>query len=267
MKKLLQTSRRRAAGSWLSLLVVTLLALAGFTLRAVDEKFDTFRAGSNVFLNVTVLHQTRTDIFLHHSNGMANVKVKDVDPETLKRLGYEIAPPEPKETRTPLSIPPTMITNLTQKLEDNPQFQAVEAQWAEQVAPRLPPISKGLIAGVIGAFLGLYLFFCFCCRLIVAKTGNEPGLLVWLPILKMLPLLRAAGMPGWWFLVWLIPVVGVIPAVMWCFKIVETRGKSVLWAILLLLPVTNLVAFLYLAFSDGSASDADRAAQPLRRAA
>ena len=178
-------------------------------------RFETFGAGSNTFMNVTVLSTNRTDIFLRHAGGIVNVKVKDVDPEILKQLGYKVAETESKTGRNALGpISNQMMTNLTQKLEENQQFKALASRWQAQMVPQLPPISKGLIAGVLGAFLAVYLFFSFCCRLIVKKTGNQPGILVWLPILKMLPLIRAAGMPGWWFLLWLVPGINIIPAVM-----------------------------------------------------
>ena len=296
MKKLLHVSTQYRASDFLPVILLLLLGAAGFTLRAVDEKFDTFHAssnspgekfdafrtsssnfiarfetfgvGPNTFINVTVLSTNRKDIFLRHAGGIVNVKVKDVDPEILKQLGYKVTEPEPKTGINALGpISNQMMTNFTQKIEVDPRFQALESQIQARLMPRLPPISKGLIAGVLGAFLAVYLFFSFCCMLIVKKTGNQPGILVWLPILKMLPLIRAAGMPGWWFLLWLVPVVNIIPAIMWCFKIVETRGKGVVWAIMLLLPVTNLLAFLYLAFSDGAAPEKNRAARPLSRAA
>lgn len=282
MKKLPQAFSQGWKSDLLAVMLLLLLGAAGFTLRAMaerldpfqtnatqfSEKFDAFRAGTNTFLNVAVLSANRTDIFLQHSGGLVNVKVKDVDPEILKQLGYKVAEPESKTGKNALGpISNQMITNLTQKLEATPQYQALENRWHAQLAPRMPPNSKGLIAGVIGAFVAVYLFFSFCCMLIVKKTGNQPGIMVWLPIVKMLPLIRAAGMPGWWFLLWLIPGINIVPAILWCFKIVETRGKSVLWAILLLLPVTNLLAFLYLAFSDGAAPDDKTAARPLARAA
>ncbi|MEK7785274.1 MAG: hypothetical protein AAB658_07610, partial [Chloroflexota bacterium] len=43
--------------------------------------------------------------------------------------------------------------------------------------------------------------------------------------------------------------------IVWCFKIVQARGKSVLAAIGLLLPVTNLLSLLYLAFSGGNGAE------------
>ena len=53
----------------------------------------------------------------------------------------------------------------------------------------------------------------------------------------------------------MIPLVNLIVQIVWCFKIVQKRGKHFLVAIALLLPVTNFFAILYLAFSNGEAED------------
>jgi uncharacterized membrane protein YhaH (DUF805 family) len=73
---------------------------------------------------------------------------------------------------------------------------------------------------------------------------------VWLPFLQMIPLLRAARMSGWWFLANFVPVLNIIMSVTWCFKIAEARGKSAFIGFLLLLPVTNIIALMVLAFAD-----------------
>ena len=50
-----------------------------------------------------------------------------------------------------------------------------------------------------------------------------------------IPMLRAAGMSGAWFLAYLIPGLNILAQIIWCFKIVAAREKSVLIAIMLLL--------------------------------
>jgi hypothetical protein len=111
--------------------------------------------------------------------------------------------------------------------------------------------SPRLIWAVLGIALVVYLFHCYCCMLICQKTGNPPGLLVWVPVLQLLPLLRAAGMSGWWFLAYCVPGLNIVAQILWCLNIAKARGMTVWFGVLLLLPVTNLLAFLYLAFSEG----------------
>ncbi len=99
--------------------------------------------------------------------------------------------------------------------------------------------------------LGLYLFFCFCCKRICEKTGQAPGALIWIPILQFIPLLRAAGMATWMFLLLLVPLVNVAVAVMMWVKICVACGKSPWLVILLFIPPINLIFFPYLAFANG----------------
>jgi hypothetical protein len=57
-------------------------------------------------------------------------------------------------------------------------------------------------------------------------------------------------------------VLDLVPAVLWAFKIAEARGKSVWVGVLLLLPITNVFAFLYLAFSNGGPVEEDEGPEP-----
>ncbi len=110
----------------------------------------------------------------------------------------------------------------------------------------------GILAGTI---LLAYLFQSFCFMLICRKAGKPGGVLVWLPLFQAIPLLRAAGMSGWWFLGLMLPVLNIVGSIMWAFKIVEARGKHWILGFLLLLPVTNILTILFLAFSGGGESE------------
>jgi hypothetical protein len=69
-------------------------------------------------------------------------------------------------------------------------------------------------------------------------------------------------MSGWWFLAYFVPVLNIVAQVLWCFNISKARGKSVWVGVLLLLPVTGLFAFLYLAFSNVVPADEDEEPEP-----
>lgn len=105
-----------------------------------------------------------------------------------------------------------------------------------------------VIVGFLFVGLGIYLFFCFCNKRICEKCGVEPGLLIWIPILNLIPLFWAAQMSGWMILLMLIPIVSLIVYVVLWVKISNARGKGVLAVLLiLLLPIIGLP---YLAFSE-----------------
>ena len=119
-----------------------------------------------------------------------------------------------------------------------------------------------LLYAMGGVLLLLHLFQCYCLMLICRKAGHPPGLLVWIPVLQIFPMLRAAGMSGWWVLAFCVPVLNVVAWVLWCLNIAKARGKSVWVGVLLFLPITNLFAFLYLAFSDRMPSKHDDESEP-----
>jgi hypothetical protein len=321
---LLTRLSRRGTGNLPVILGLLWLGLAGFVGAASGgEKFEVVRVGGLVYSNVTVLSVTKTDLFLQHAGGIANFKLRDLDPEVLQELGCEVPsaaepqgkapsrqsgaktstrpaknaaepagvdgksatkpsrkPPQPKPTAPPSEEAPPGVKALAEgdseapagieaTLKD-PRIQALQEQWKAKMQSGVPPLPQfptAVIAGVLGALLACHLFFCYCCKLIVRKTANEAGFLIWLPVLQLFPLLRAAGMSGWWFILWMLPGLNLLASIVWCFKIVSARGKGVVWAILLLLPFTNLIAFLYLAFSDGDDESSASTARPLARAA
>jgi hypothetical protein len=122
------------------------------------------------------------------------------------------------------------------------------------------------------ALLGHVLVSCLLRRICI-KAGAPPDLLIWVPLLQLVPLARAARMsPGSVLLVGAAAVAGpVLQGVSspyaslanaaglvvillfwltWCVKICQARKKSPLLAVPLALPGLNLLALLYLAGSE-----------------
>jgi bacteriorhodopsin len=93
---------------------------------------------------------------------------------------------------------------------------------------------------------------------ICRKTSNRAGLFVWLPGFQMIPLLRAAGMSPWLFLLLCVPGINAIITIIWSFRICRVRQKSAFLGVLLLLPVTNVLAFVYLALSGYGPGDEEQ---------
>jgi len=250
------------------LLGVGLALLLNTKSVAGDIRLDVIKTRTDLYRNVTVTGHNDTDIFLTHSRGMANVKIKDLDPETLWRVGLGEKPPEPGSPEAAAAAAAEAAAQegkmpaAIAKLFGSASLPATEADMQQQVlamsrAQQIPfdEIDPKILIIAGGIFLAIHLFISFCLRLIVQKTGTEPGLMVWLPFFQLFPMLRAARMSGWWILAMFIPFVNIIAQIFWCVKIVQARGKSVWVAVLLILPVTNLFAFLYLAFSGGEGDE------------
>jgi hypothetical protein len=126
-----------------------------------------------------------------------------------------------------------------------PSEELVKAQVARFTA------KPQLLYGILGGLAFAYLLYCVCLRNVCLKAGSKPGFLIWLPVLQMFPLLRAARMPAWWFLVFCLPVLNLLAHLLWCARITRACGKGLFSAVMLFLPLTNILALLYLAFSGG----------------
>src|SRR5579862_657414 len=92
--------------------------------------------------------------------------------------------------------------------------------------------------------VAVYVFICFCFKRICEKCGVNPGVLIWIPIVQLVPLLQAAKMPVWMIILFLIPVVGLIISIMMWVKICQARGKSGWLVVLLFIPIANIILFL-----------------------
>lgn len=98
--------------------------------------------------------------------------------------------------------------------------------------------------------IGLYIFTCYCFKRICEKCGKNPGILIWIPIVQLIPLLEVAGMAVWMIVLLLIPFVNIVVAVMMWAKICQARGKSPWLVIMVFIPIVNIFFVPYLAFSE-----------------
>lgn len=215
------------------------LAGAGSHLRAEDDFFPELQVGSIVYTNARVANRTATDVFIRYEGGFANLKVADLAPGVLQKLGYD-GGQAAREDGPVISL---------SKLQADPRVQAVQQRLTEGVEGSLLQMDQGVVAAAAIALFVFYLFTCYCTMLVCRNAGSEPGPLVWIPCLQIFPMLRAAGMSPWCALLMLLPVVNLVVSVLWCLKIAGACGKSALVGVLLLLPGIGFFAFLYLAFS------------------
>lgn len=213
-----------------------------------DETFETLKVGAATYTNVTVLNRTASDVFIKHAGGSINFKVKDLAVEELKKLGY--APPEPAKPSVLATkmeewsgkLKPTstneIVTNLSGHYED--KFKAIGISPA------------AALFGLLGVALVLHVFYSVCMRKICQKTKTEPGGVIWIPILQLIPLHRAAGISPGLVLLYFIPLIGAFVFIYWCVKICRALEKSAGLVVLIFIPILNLFFIPYLAFSGSS---------------
>lgn len=232
---------------WKYSLGLALCALAAVaSARAAEappETFPILKVGSVTYTNVKVMNKSKQDLFVKHAGGMASIKVKELDKSTQLQLGYTLADP-------PLTNAPARVVPALQDIEFDPKYEELYEYYVWESQELLKEFKPEVVYGALGAVFLVYLFFCYCCRLICRKVGQKSVALVWLPIFKHIPLLRAAGISPGWFLTIVLPPVYLIVYIVWCFKIARARGKSAWVGLMMLLPGLNILAFFYLALAD-----------------
>jgi len=242
------------------LAIVIIICLVAFRLPAADIHLPALKIGTDSFTNVTVYQMTSTDIFVRHERGFGNAKISNLDDPTLQLLGLKTIMVAEK---TGDSNAPNAVA--VQKLKS--ALAAQDVKLPPNLAAALGFVSKlkptpQLLAGALTIMVIGYLFSCFVLKKVCVNAGSEPGVMIWLPILQAFPLLRAARIPAFWFIILLIPGLNLLAHILWSLRISRACGKGTLVGVLLILPVTNIFALLYLAFSSGNEQPVERAMKP-----
>src|SRR5207249_4676934 len=115
-----------------------------------------------------------------------------------KQLGYAVEPPPAPKPKPGAALLATITSD--------PRVKGVQEKVVQEAQDRLRELGPQFLMGILAGLGVLYLFACYCAMLVCKKVGQEPGVLVWIPILQVFPMLRAAGMSGWWFVALLLPV-------------------------------------------------------------
>lgn len=231
-------------------------ALGQFGNTETEPKFALLQTKTGMYTNVTVTKMTKDWIFILHSSGVCNVKIEDLTDQTLIALGYEKPSTNGRPATRMADSPPPSHPFAPFAHLNLSRVKEFAADWKQNGRQRIKEkldemtASNPMTLYIMLAILAVtYIFVSTCFWLICRKTHSAPGPLVWVPILQLIPLLRAANMPRVWFFVYFVPVLNIIALIVWSIKICKSRGKSPFVAFLLILPPTSLFAFLYLAFS------------------
>lgn len=220
-----------------------------------EQRLPVLKIGARSYTNVTVTTKTPVYIFILHSGGLESIKVKDLPPEVMQELGYGGGTNSAAQPGTNSGTPAWARQALA--TIETPQIQQVERKFEQRYSSHFLAFLRSkrfwtsyLGQLTLGLLVALHIFFGYVFQQMRLKSGLEPSPLVWVPGLQWIALFPAAGMSPFWFLALLLPGINIITYIIWSFRIVRFREKSLLWAFCLLLPGLNVLAFLHLAFSD-----------------
>ena len=102
----------------------------------------------------------------------------------------------------------------------------------------------------LGVLLIGYVYMALALQTIADKTSTQNAWLAWIPIANIFLMLDIAKKPMWWFILFLVPVVNIVIAIMVWMGIAVARQKPDWWGILMIVPVANFVVPGYLAWAD-----------------
>jgi hypothetical protein len=123
-------------------------------------------------------------------------------------------------------------------------------QSSDEETAAAAAIGGAMLLFVLVCGLALYAYLALALQTIATKTGTPNAWLAWIPIANVFLMLNIARKPLWWFVLFLIPLVNVIMAIIVWMGVAEARGKPNWWGILMIVPFVNLVVPGYLAWSD-----------------
>ena len=103
---------------------------------------------------------------------------------------------------------------------------------------------------MVAFIVAMYVYMSLALSTIAAKTGTPNEWLAWIPIANIFLMLGVAKKPAWWFILFLIPLVNIVIAIMVWMAVAEARGKPNWWGVLMIVPLVNLVIPGYLAWAD-----------------
>lgn len=111
--------------------------------------------------------------------------------------------------------------------------------------------------GLLGALFSGVGCICWAAIYILAVIGlwktfvkaGHPGWAAIIPIYNIYIVLKIIGRPGWWLILFFIPFVDIVIAIIVCIDLAKSFGKSAAWGIILLF-FFNIIGYLLLGFGD-----------------
>jgi hypothetical protein len=102
----------------------------------------------------------------------------------------------------------------------------------------------GLLIGI-----GLFVFYSYCLKLICEKAKVDPGVLIWIPLVQLIPAATVARINPFLLVLYFVPFVNLVFMLYHWTKVCSAIGKSPWLVVMLIVPVVNLAFFPLLAFT------------------
>ena len=112
-------------------------------------------------------------------------------------------------------------------------------------------LAGGVFLFCMLAFIAaMYVYMSLALSTIATKTGTPNPWLAWIPIANIFLMLEIAKKPGWWFILFLVPLANIVVSIIVWMEIAKARKKPDWWGILIIVPLVGVVVPGYLAWAD-----------------
>lgn len=110
--------------------------------------------------------------------------------------------------------------------------------------------------GMILVFIGIafYIYYSLCLFLIAKKLDVPAPWTAWIPLVQLWTFVVSAGKPGWWVLLFLVPLVNFFVGIYLWICVTENLGKNKWLGLLILVPLVGILYPGWLAFSKTESS-------------
>jgi len=98
--------------------------------------------------------------------------------------------------------------------------------------------------------IAIYVYVAYSIMIIANRTNTDNSWFAWVPILNIYLLCKIADKPGWWLILFLIPLVNIVISIIVWMRIAVKMGKPNWLGILWIIPPVGLIVVGYLAFSE-----------------
>ncbi len=108
--------------------------------------------------------------------------------------------------------------------------------------------------GAAGAGIGMTLVYLVIMVVLLVSywkifvKAGKPGWAIFVPIYNIIVMLEIIKKPLWWIILFFIPLVNIVIAIIFCIELVKAFGKPAVHAVLLIF--FGIIYIPYLAFSD-----------------
>jgi hypothetical protein len=97
--------------------------------------------------------------------------------------------------------------------------------------------------------IGIMIFYAVCLQHLAERTGTDGEWMAWVPLAHIYLAIRVGGCPGWWLLLYFVPLVSVIINILVWVGIARARDKSAwLGVVASIVPIANVFVIWHLAF-------------------